>query len=672
MSTRTYPVSACAVLVFLLAVPVSGQTVWRVDGAATGPGHDGASWCGAFQTLDEALGVAGPGDVIRVADGGYAPNPTGLANPRDATFTLVTGVTIEGGYAGCGAADPDNRDVVAFATILTGDVSGNDPADEWFYQGCCNHTFAPGCPDQSCAGVVCAVQPQCCTLSWQSVCVTLAESLCGSLCATKDDNSYSVVSAIDVSVTLDGVTIERGEANSGALLLDDTTLGGGVFASGGSLTLANCLIRDNHANVLGGGIRMDGGSLSLTDCTFDNNLATAFNAEGGGLGGGFYMENGDVGVSACRFTDNLSGDGGAIRIVSGGGSIESSLFTGNWFDAISLHQSSPAIRDCDLLGNGAGFVLNSFSSPTITNCRIIGNLGTGLKCGAVSEPVMTNCIVANNISGGTGGGVSCGSSCALQIINTAIVQNFAFGKGGGVYVTSSATSKIVNSLVWGNSADTEGQQIFLRPSTNFPSSVEVVTTILEGGMASVEGDGTVVWGVGNIDADPNFMDPDGRDDVPGTLDDDYRLGASSPAIDAGDNALVPVGVTTDLVGNARVHDGDGDGVATVDMGPLEVVVPIPAVSAWGLIVFSLSLAATGTVLVRRRGGGTLSTEVHHDTRANETCKGGVFCFLTLSVAPGETALGQTVRSGALQAVYRPRLFTSWGHRRRRALGYDPR
>ena len=38
----------------------------------------------------------------------------------------------------------------------------------------------------------------------------------------------------------------------------------------------------------------------------------------------------------------------------------------------------------------------------------------------------------------------------------------------------------------------------------------------------------------------------------------------SPAIDAGDNAVVPTGVTTDLAGSARIVNG------TVDMGAYEV------------------------------------------------------------------------------------------------------
>ncbi len=61
-------------------------------------------------------------------------------------------------------------------------------------------------------------------------------------------------------------------------------------------------------------------------------------------------------------------------------------------------------------------------------------------------------------------------------------------------------------------------------------------------------------GGGNIYADPLFVDPDGADDTVGTEDDDLRLSAGSPCIDAGDRSALPVGVVTDLDGNPRFAD----------------------------------------------------------------------------------------------------------------------
>ena len=50
----------CAVIV----ANVEAQTIVYVDEQATGPVHDGSSWCSAFVDLQDALDVAGAGDEI--------------------------------------------------------------------------------------------------------------------------------------------------------------------------------------------------------------------------------------------------------------------------------------------------------------------------------------------------------------------------------------------------------------------------------------------------------------------------------------------------------------------------------------------------------------------------------------------------------------------------------
>ena len=73
-------------------------------------------------------------------------------------------------------------------------------------------------------------------------------------------------------------------------------------------------------------------------------------------------------------------------------------------------------------------------------------------------------------------------------------------------------------------------------------------------------------GAGNVDMDPLFVDPGGWDDngTPADPDDDfwvdgdYHLQASSPCINAGNDAAVPEGITTDLDGHARILCGQVD------------------------------------------------------------------------------------------------------------------
>jgi len=69
-----------------------------------------------------------------------------------------------------------------------------------------------------------------------------------------------------------------------------------------------------------------------------------------------------------------------------------------------------------------------------------------------------------------------------------------------------------------------------------------------------------------ISSDPCFIQP-GYWDEDIWFDGDYHLLPVSPCIDTGDNSVVTT--ATDLDGNPRIIDGDGDGEAFVDMGAYE-------------------------------------------------------------------------------------------------------
>jgi hypothetical protein len=114
--------------------------------------------------------------------------------------------------------------------------------------------------------------------------------------------------------------------------------------------------------------------------------------------------------------------------------------------------------------------------------------------------------------------------------------------------------RISNSILEGNI----DHKIFL-----VNSSMSLLYTDLTGGNSAiqVQGGATVNWLEGNIDEDPMF---DQGGEYP------FALSPGSPCIDAG----VPDSIGQnfpfwDLIGNYRLWDGDGDGVARVDMGAYE-------------------------------------------------------------------------------------------------------
>jgi hypothetical protein len=83
----------------------------------------------------------------------------------------------------------------------------------------------------------------------------------------------------------------------------------------------------------------------------------------------------------------------------------------------------------------------------------------------------------------------------------------------------------------------------------------------------------VNWGDENLDADPLFADALGPDGLPWTGDEDLHLLPGSPCIDAGDPAYAGPPGETDVDGDPRVLDGDGDGIAVIDIGADEFVAP---------------------------------------------------------------------------------------------------
>ena len=152
-------------------------------------------------------------------------------------------------------------------------------------------------------------------------------------------------------------------------------------------------------------------------------------------------------------------------------------------------------------------------------------------------------------SSGAGAGVYYDSAGqTLPIANCTFVNNeVSAGPGvrpdSGAIGTAGDTVEVYNSIAWGN----------LPAQFEFGGASSVAYSDIQGGWT----------GTGNTNSDPLFVDADGADNDPNTLDDnDYHLAAGSPAIDAGNNAAVPAD-TYDLDGDSDPneplpYDLDGD------------------------------------------------------------------------------------------------------------------
>lgn len=446
--------------------------VLYVDSDATGPNHDGSSWCSAYKELHQALAVVGFGVVLRIANGTYLPDAAGLGDPREATFQLSGGVTLQGGYAGCGAQGPSARDVVKSETILSGDLMGDDGG----------------------AVVIAGV--------------------------TISNNAYHVVTATDgdSTVVFDGVTIMGGRADGASLPHNH---GGGMLIGNNSVQMVGCTFRSNTAKA-GGAVWISGGSsVSLDQCAFDGNSNTGANAGGGAIGG-----EGALNVTGSSFTNNTSGGrGGALdlnaamvtlvgctfsgnRAVSGNGGaaafanctvlLENSLFEGNQCGgsggAVDNDPGTTgSYTGCTFNDNSAGLdggaVQNRDSSPTFIDCTFSGNsavLGFNVLGGAVfnfgidADPVFHRCTFTDNRSrlGGAMGNLD-GSP---TILDSSFLGNSA-QDGGAVFNWVSSAPTIARCLFDGNTAFADGGAINSQPGT----APEIDTCVFRGNVGGFGG-----------------------------------------------------------------------------------------------------------------------------------------------------------------------------------------
>jgi hypothetical protein len=220
---------------------------------------------------------------------------------------------------------------------------------------------------------------------------------------------------------------------------------------------------------------------------------------------------------------------------------------------------NPIVTECVFSNNSAnvagGAIRNRYSSnPTVTNCLFSGNSagagGGGMHNNSDCNPVVTGCLFNGNTAN-NGGGMINNANSNPTVTQCTFSGNSALVDGGGMHISSS-TPALTNCIFWDNTdagGKNESAQVFGSGAVINYSCIQGLTGAL--------------GGVGNIGNNPMFVDADGPDNLLVTTDDNLRLLAGSPCIDAGDSNSVPAGVTTDLDGLPRIVNG------VVDMGAYE-------------------------------------------------------------------------------------------------------
>ncbi|UCG57095.1 MAG: right-handed parallel beta-helix repeat-containing protein [Phycisphaerales bacterium] len=247
-------------------------------------------------------------------------------------------------------------------------------------------------------------------------------------------------------------------------------------------------------------------------------------------GGGMHNSGSSPTVTNCTFSGNWAAFGGGM---------------GNQDDA------NPTVTNCVFRANGAiwdgGGMSNDASSPTLTNCTFHENSAShgGGVVNYDSSPTFTNCLFSGNEANLAGGGMHSHGyerGCSPRLTNCTFAANSA-PSGAALACDSDAGQcpsnlELTNCIAWD-----QGDEV----RNNDGSTITITYSDVQGG-----------WpGEDNIDIDPLFADTD------------YHLSPASPCIETGDNGAVPPGITTDLDGNPRIVDADGDDIAVVDMGAYE-------------------------------------------------------------------------------------------------------
>ncbi len=220
--------------------------------------------------------------------------------------------------------------------------------------------------------------------------------------------------------------------------------------------------------------------------------------------------------------------------------------------------------------SGGGIFLNgarAIITGNVIEYNTVSNSGGGLSSSNGSPARIENNLFYANLAIDYGGGidssVAYGDMGPIIINNTFVANEAAVGSAintGGY----DGQSRIANNVI---SAIGNGSALYCAPGHDSAAPLTRHNLVYAPSGSAYAGLCADMSGSnGNQSAEPAFMG-----------ETDFRLQPDSPGVDEGENSQSSQ--STDLAGKARIADGNGDGLAVIDVGAYEL--PSPMIFADG-------------------------------------------------------------------------------------------
>ncbi len=448
--------------------------------------NGGLSWGDAKASIGAALGLAGDGDGVHVAEGDYVEN-----------LTLEYGEDLWGGYPpGGGSRDPS-----AYSSVIDGGgidtviiIAGDNTVDGFTVTGGVS----------SLGGGIYCVNASGAVINGNIITMNTATSSAGSAYGggIYCFNSNLTITSNEITSNTAATSASSAKACGGGLFVDSE-----ISASGNEISSNMAQITASDSQAIGGGIYCKGMSGKI----FTENIV-AFNQAGtvGNLsnttvmGGGIYCDSGD---SSATFSDNSVTEntaysyyyaGGNRTFYSYGGGMyidsgSSPLLSGNTVSSNTAYcytRTTSQNRTATSYAYGGGLYCAESASPEISGDAISGNTayayaygaeyhsrgngyayGGGICFAGSSEPVISSFTnVIDNVSEAHvytdyssegysyGGGIYCGTDAGLEAEAILISGNVCSGThsgywtGGAVYFNQSGSVSFDRCEISENSA----------------------------------------------------------------------------------------------------------------------------------------------------------------------------------------------------------------------------